>query len=309
MPNTTLSRSLLFGLAILTLVLDLGSKGWVIGALASGAHPMVVSPAQAPTVVAAFAARSVTAEELKRAATDGLLRRYTPVHDLRADQVVTAAEVGMDLVATEGTGLAAPRRTRIGGHDLGKTLGSVVAEAWRVEPDKIQGVLDHFVLRGAGLVADVDRALPGDAMVALEERSVPVIDRFCTLVYAENFGAAWSFLATAPAMVRHVLFVTITTLACLAMAWVLWTRRMATNASAIALAAILGGALGNLYDRLRFHAVIDFVLNFAVFDGRTVSWPVYNVADIGITVGVIAIILESFLRKPPLPAPQAAAKA
>jgi signal peptidase II len=141
------------------------------------------------------------------------------------------------------------------------------------------------------------------------ERSITVIDGFFSLVYAENFGAAWSFLATAPPMVRHLLFVTISLIASLLMGWTLWNGRMGTTWSTFALAGILGGAIGNLIDRVRFHAVVDFVYNYVHMGGKVHGWPVYNVADIGISAGVIAIALEMLVRKQPVAAPDAQGKA
>ncbi|MBI3099291.1 MAG: signal peptidase II [Planctomycetes bacterium] len=72
-----------------------------------------------------------------------------------------------------------------------------------------------------------------------------------------------------------------------------------TLASTLALASILAGTLGNLYDRIRFHAVRDFI------DVRVIHWPVFNVADAFICVGAIgfAWILLTTPEKAPAPAP------
>jgi len=59
------------------------------------------------------------------------------------------------------------------------------------------------------------------------------------------------------------------------------------------LALIIGGALGNLIDRLRFQAVVDFLY---VHVG-SFSWPAFNVADTAISVGVVLLILDSFRKK------------
>ena len=59
------------------------------------------------------------------------------------------------------------------------------------------------------------------------------------------------------------------------------------------LAMIIGGALGNLYDRSQWHEVRDFILNYIVIDGEEKKWPNYNVADAGIVVGVIFVLWDA----------------
>ena len=61
----------------------------------------------------------------------------------------------------------------------------------------------------------------------------------------------------------------------------------------LALSLILGGAVGNIIDRIRFGAVIDFVdIHFMDF-----HWPAFNIADSAITIGVALFLLDSFLKK------------
>jgi signal peptidase II len=72
-----------------------------------------------------------------------------------------------------------------------------------------------------------------------------------------------------------------------------WARRTVEPLRCAALGLIIGGALGNMVDRMRFGAVVDFL------DFSALHFPwVFNVADSGITVGVILLLLESFLTKP-----------
>jgi signal peptidase II len=75
--------------------------------------------------------------------------------------------------------------------------------------------------------------------------------------------------------------------------------------TALALAGVLGGAVGNLIDRVRYGAVVDFVFNFIVIDGDIKGWPVYNVADIGISCGVVALALELLTQREAPAAPTA----
>jgi lipoprotein signal peptidase len=73
-----------------------------------------------------------------------------------------------------------------------------------------------------------------------------------------------------------------------------WLRRAESAVAAAALGAIAGGAVGNVIDRLRFGAVVDFI-DAHIGDWH---WYVFNIADSAIVCGVIALILESWLRRP-----------
>ena len=71
------------------------------------------------------------------------------------------------------------------------------------------------------------------------------------------------------------------------------TRIGIGNITGVALALILGGAVGNLIDRVVYGAVVDFL----DFHAAGWHWPAFNVADSGITVGAGILILESFLHR------------
>lgn len=71
----------------------------------------------------------------------------------------------------------------------------------------------------------------------------------------------------------------------------LWLWRTRTRMAAISLGLIIGGAIGNVIDRLRFGAVFDF-LDFHAFGQH---WPAFNVADSAIVVGVVLLVLDGFL--------------
>jgi lipoprotein signal peptidase len=77
-----------------------------------------------------------------------------------------------------------------------------------------------------------------------------------------------------------------------------WLRRAETRLSAVAIGAIAGGAVGNVIDRLRFGAVVDFIHAHIAIGGTDWSWYVFNVADSAIVCGVAALVIESlFSRK------------
>lgn len=71
-----------------------------------------------------------------------------------------------------------------------------------------------------------------------------------------------------------------------------WLRRAETRLVAIALGAVIGGAIGNVIDRLRFGAVVDFV----DFHAWGWHWYVFNVADAAIVCGVIALAMDALIR-------------
>jgi signal peptidase II len=73
-----------------------------------------------------------------------------------------------------------------------------------------------------------------------------------------------------------------------------WLRKAETSALVIGLAMVIGGALGNVIDRLRFGAVIDFV----DWHVGGYHWPAFNIADAGITLGVALLLLDGFTSKP-----------
>ncbi len=309
-----LPRTGAFVLMLIVLVLDLGSKQWAANTLASGVHPIVLQKADGASVQAALQARGWNTNEISDAVRGGQVSRYVPVHGLNAKQTLEASDLTLDLVVLNGTGLLAPRRWRPLPQDLGQPLDDALAAAWRVDAADVPALLQHS-WRAEARVEDAAAPIPDNTLIAVRDHTIRITEGF-SLVYAENFGAAWSFLATSPPIVRFLLFVTISSVASILMGWALWKRKMTTPLSTWALAAIMGGAVGNLVDRVHYRAVVDFIFNYVVFDessfwGKTFGpglhgWPVWNIADAGITVGVILIALDS-LRQPktPPPAPEA----
>lgn len=118
---------------------------------------------------------------------------------------------------------------------------------------------------------------------------------FLNLVLVFNKGAAFSFLASQPGW-QTPLFAAIALGASGFISWLLWREPEKTLFCA-GLALILGGALGNLYDRLVYGHVVDFI------DFHAAGWhfPAFNLADSGISVGAALLILESFLQREEAP--------
>ncbi|MEW5943894.1 MAG: signal peptidase II [Pseudomonadota bacterium] len=117
------------------------------------------------------------------------------------------------------------------------------------------------------------------------------VTSFFNLVLAHNTGAAFSLLAEAGGWQR-VFFTAIAVIASVVIVWLLRKHRGQFLFS-LALSLVLGGALGNLIDRVRFGYVVDFL----DFYYGNYHWPAFNVADMAITGGVILLVLDS-LRKP-----------
>jgi signal peptidase II len=125
-------------------------------------------------------------------------------------------------------------------------------------------------------------------------RDVTVVPSFWRFIYAENPGAAWSFLAGSAAWFRRPFFLLV---AAVAMVFILvYYRRTVPSQRLlrIALALVFGGALGNFLDRARGGYVIDFV-QWHWYD--RVAWPTFNVADAAISIGVGVMLLEMLLTR------------
>ena len=121
---------------------------------------------------------------------------------------------------------------------------------------------------------------------------IEVIPGLFDITHARNPGGAFSFFADGPVEQRMVFFIG-TTLFAVVLLLVFYRKLRSDEVlSATALGVVLGGALGNLTDRLRFGEVVDF-LDVHLFGGYT--WPTFNVADSAIVIGVILLVIEIFL--------------
>jgi signal peptidase II len=118
----------------------------------------------------------------------------------------------------------------------------------------------------------------------------PIVPGWLDLTYTLNPGAAFSLFATMPPGFRHVFFISLSIIATVVLV-TLMGRRTTTMLSSIAFALILGGTIGNLIDRIARGLVTDFIW----FHHLSFSYPVFNLADSSITVGVGLILLLSWL--------------
>lgn len=136
------------------------------------------------------------------------------------------------------------------------------------------------------VVAAIDLATKAWASAALAPGEVHVLAPFLNLVLWHNPGAAFSFLAGAGGWQRW--FFVAMTLGVSAALLVMLRRHPGNRLLAAGLAFVLGGAAGNLCDRLRLGHVVDFIqLHAAGY-----YWPAFNAADSAITLGVVLILWD-----------------
>ncbi|MGY6277454.1 signal peptidase II [Methylomonas sp. MgM2] len=137
------------------------------------------------------------------------------------------------------------------------------------------------------LILDQASKLAIDASMQLYE-SIPVMPYF-NLTYAHNTGAAFSFLAQAGGWQRWLFAGLAIVMSGIIAVWLMRLEKHETL-MAIALSMILGGAIGNLIDRVAYGYVIDFLDVYY----KHWHWPAFNIADSAICIGVGLILLESF---------------
>jgi len=117
---------------------------------------------------------------------------------------------------------------------------------------------------------------------------IQIIPGFFRLTHTENTGAAFSLFADSTAPWKTGLLIAFSVIALLVVSVLLWKNHHAHIATGIGLSLIMGGALGNLWDRLARGRVVDFLLFYV----KRYQWPVFNLADSAIVVGAGLLVLE-----------------
>jgi len=125
--------------------------------------------------------------------------------------------------------------------------------------------------------------------------SITVIKRVLYITHVENRGAAFGIFNDSPSQWKIALLVLFSIVALVIVSALLWKSSHTMTASAIGLSLILGGAMGNLWDRLLNGRVVDFLL---VYIG-SYQWPAFNVADSAIVVGAGLLVFEIIFAKAP----------
>ena len=144
-----------------------------------------------------------------------------------------------------------------------------------------------FILGAAAIVLldQVTKAAIVERFFKHESR--PIIDGFFNLVYVMNPGAAFGFLAGASETFRYLFFIGITVLVIVLIIYYIINSKSQNMLYLISLTLVFAGAVGNLIDRIRYGAVVDF-LDFYI---HTWHWPAFNVADSSITIGAVLMII------------------
>jgi signal peptidase II len=154
--------------------------------------------------------------------------------------------------------------------------------------------LDHLSTARTGdasAVCETD-TLGRIAHQRVSTEAVPLIAGVLNLYYAENCGAAFSMLSTASRWVRALVFGASTLIAVVALS-MMFVRGSGGQLFALSVPLIMAGAIGNVSDRFRHGFVVDFLQ----VDPQLFSYPVFNVADIWLFVGVGLMLIDGIVEK------------
>ncbi len=147
------------------------------------------------------------------------------------------------------------------------------------------------LISGIILVLDQATKILVDKTLAMHQ-SIEILPNYVSLTYLRNTGAAFGFLAGARSPLRIVFFAAISSVAIGCILYLIRGLRPQQKWLLVSLSLILGGALGNLIDRLRMGEVIDFI----DLHWYQIHWPAFNVADSAISIGVVMLFVQ-MLRK------------
>jgi len=117
---------------------------------------------------------------------------------------------------------------------------------------------------------------------------IQIIPGFFRITHTENTGAAFSLFADSPSHWKTAALITFSVVAMIVVSILLWKQTRALTLTGVAFSLILGGAVGNLWDRVASGRVVDFLLFYV----KQYQWPVFNLADSAIVVGASLLVLE-----------------
>lgn len=186
------------------------------------------------------------------------------------------------------------------GERLAAPLGAtrVIGDYGRPRPSYVFLALVSIVTLAADIVTKAWAAHHLDGYPGTKE----VWRNHITLILAKNRGGAWGLLQSTSENVRRPFFLLVS-VAAIAFIMALY-RRLQSRQQALkwGLPLVLGGALGNVLDRIRYGHVIDFIDVHVLYKGVEHHWPTFNVADIAICVGVGLMAIDMFTskRRPPV---------
>ncbi|MGA8301119.1 MAG: signal peptidase II [Terriglobales bacterium] len=123
--------------------------------------------------------------------------------------------------------------------------------------------------------------------------SITVIPGFFRIIHTENPGAAFGLFADSPSPWKVALLIIFSLVALAVVSLLLWKNSHRMTSTGIGLSLILGGAIGNLWDRIASRHVVDFLLFYI----KHYQWPAFNVADSAIVVGACLLVFEILFTK------------
>ncbi|HVP43297.1 MAG TPA: signal peptidase II [Terriglobales bacterium] len=130
--------------------------------------------------------------------------------------------------------------------------------------------------------------------IALHE-NISVVPGFFRLTHVQNRGAAFGLFSDSASEYKVAVLVLFSLVALVVVSTLLWKNSHRLTTTGVGLALILGGALGNLWDRILTGHVVDFLLFYI----GSYQWPAFNVADAAIVVGAALLVAEILFAKPP----------
>ena len=136
-----------------------------------------------------------------------------------------------------------------------------------------------------------------------DQRSVPLVSGFIDLRYTENEGVSFSLLENLDDGIRTPVIITLQMISTLVLLGVIIRFRHKSAMTLLPFVLVLAGAFGNLFDRIRYGHVVDFI-HFHVQDGF--SWPVFNLADVWVTIGIAILLLQIMTGRDPFSRPEPA---
>jgi signal peptidase II len=123
---------------------------------------------------------------------------------------------------------------------------------------------------------------------------IQIIPGFFRITHTENTGAAFSLFADSPVRWKTSALIAFSVIAMVIVSALLWKQKRPLTITGIALSLILGGAVGNLWDRVASGRVVDFLLFYV----KNYQWPVFNLADSSIVVGASLLVIEILFADP-----------
>jgi len=151
----------------------------------------------------------------------------------------------------------------------------------------------HFLLAVLVVLADrwTKRLVAG--RIAMYSH-IQIIPGFFRITHTENTGAAFSLFDSSTAHWKTAALIAFSVVAMVIVIGLLWKQKQALTITGIALSLILGGAFGNLWDRVTSGRVVDFLLFYV----RQYQWPVFNLADSSIVIGACLLVIEILFAHP-----------